>query len=322
MDSAGTSGVVMADSDVGPDITTDDEHLAGLGVLLDLSLLLLSMVIGALVKRSGASWLSQASVALLIGLFAGLLVRSSLGVGKYSEWIGFKQDFFFLFLLPPIIFESGFTLNKKHFFNNFMSICVFAFYGTLVSTLIVGAGMFVCSELGLLAHSMTLLECLIFGALISATDPVTVLAIFNELKVTPNMYMLVFGESVLNDAVAIVLYRTLMAFMITRVDAASLMSAVLTFCVIFVGSMGVGTITGLASAVLFKHNPLGAKAKHITTATATATANEAAVAPANGSEVAARLRVPAGSGEDHELDPENETAVIMSGGVNSCSASM
>jgi len=46
-----------------------------------------------------------------------------------------------------------------------------------------------------------------FGGLISATDPVTVLAIFNDLHVDVNMYALVFGESVLNDAVAIVLVR-------------------------------------------------------------------------------------------------------------------
>ena len=51
----------------------------------------------------------------------------------------------------------------------------------------------------------TFLDTLNFGAIISATDPVTVLAIFNDLHVDVNMYALVFGESVLNDAVAIVL---------------------------------------------------------------------------------------------------------------------
>ena len=51
------------------------------------------------------------------------------------------------------------------------------------------------------------LDCLLFGSLISATDPVTVLAIFSDLHVDVNLYALVFGESVLNDAVAIVLSR-------------------------------------------------------------------------------------------------------------------
>ena len=48
-------------------------------------------------------------------------------------------------------------------------------------------------------------DCLLFGAIISATDPVTTLAIFNDQNVDQNLYALIFGESVLNDAVSIVL---------------------------------------------------------------------------------------------------------------------
>ena len=48
---------------------------------------------------------------------------------------------------------------------------------------------------------------LVFGSLISAVDPVATLAIFNALDVDATLHMLVFGESVLNDAVAVVLYR-------------------------------------------------------------------------------------------------------------------
>ena len=117
--------------------------------------------------------------------------------------------------------------------------------------------MFACSSMGILAREMQFLECLLFGALISATDPVTVLAIFNQLRVVPNMYMLVFGESVLNDAVAIVLYRTVLAFFSSPVTSRSVLAAVLTFCIIFVGSLIIGTGVGLASAILFKHNPMG-----------------------------------------------------------------
>ncbi len=52
---------------------------------------------------------------------------------------------------------------------------------------------------------MHFVDCLLFGAIVSATDPVTVLAVFKELKVDVNLDALLFGESVLNDAVAIVL---------------------------------------------------------------------------------------------------------------------
>ena len=56
-----------------------------------------------------------------------------------------------------------------------------------------------------LKNKFTFLDVLFFGALISPTDPLTILAIFNDLRVDVNLYSLVFGESVLNDAVALVL---------------------------------------------------------------------------------------------------------------------
>eukprot|EP00976_Prorocentrum_cordatum_P092822 1189112-Prorocentrum_minimum.AAC.2 len=58
---------------------------------------------------------------------------------------------------------------------------------------------------------MPLLECLIYGSLISAIDPVATLSILADLNAPPLLYNLVFGESVLNDAVAIVLFRVLAA---------------------------------------------------------------------------------------------------------------
>jgi sodium/hydrogen exchanger-like protein 6/7 len=48
---------------------------------------------------------------------------------------------------------------------------------------------------------------MIFGSVLSATDPVTILAIFNQLKVDPKLYSVIFGESILNDAVSIVMFE-------------------------------------------------------------------------------------------------------------------
>ena len=60
-----------------------------------------------------------------------------------------------------------------------------------------------------LASIFSFADTVRFGAMISATDPVAILAIFSDLNVDVNLYALVFGESVLNDAVAIVITRTL-----------------------------------------------------------------------------------------------------------------
>jgi len=63
------------------------------------------------------------------------------------------------------------------------------------------------SSLGLESLDLTLLECLAFGSALSATDPVTILAIFQQYKVDPKLYTVIFGESLLNDAVSIVMYQ-------------------------------------------------------------------------------------------------------------------
>jgi NhaP-type Na+/H+ or K+/H+ antiporter len=63
------------------------------------------------------------------------------------------------------------------------------------------------SLLGLEGLSLTIVECLLFGSTLSATDPVTILAIFNALHVDPKLYSVIFGESILNDAVAIVMFE-------------------------------------------------------------------------------------------------------------------
>lgn len=61
---------------------------------------------------------------------------------------------------------------------------------------------YIYSFLGLESLDVSLLECLIFGSTLSATDPVTILAIFNQYKVDPKLYSIIFGESLLNDAVS------------------------------------------------------------------------------------------------------------------------
>ena len=120
----------------------------------------------------------------------------------------FDPEIFFNVLLPPIIFHAGYSMKKRFFFRNIGSILAFAFLGTAVSTFVIGGVMLGVTQIYTHDHySFTFLDSLHFGALISATDPVTVLAIFNDLHVDVNLYALVFGESVLNDAVAIVMSR-------------------------------------------------------------------------------------------------------------------
>ena len=131
---------------------------------------------------------------------------------RFNEELGkltFDPEIFFNILLPPIIFNAGYSMKKRHFFRNIGAITLFAFIGTTISTFAVAGVAYLAMELSKLASTapkdMVFGHCLQFGAMISATDPVTTLAIFKDLKVEPNLDALLFGESVMNDAVAIVL---------------------------------------------------------------------------------------------------------------------
>ncbi|XP_052630094.1 sodium/hydrogen exchanger 7 isoform X1 [Harpia harpyja] len=179
--------------------------------------------------------------------------------------VTFDPEVFFNILLPPIIFHAGYSLKKRHFFRNLGSILAYAFLGTAVSCFIIGNLMYGVVKLmklvGQLSDKFYYTDCLLFGAIISATDPVTVLAIFNELHADVDLYALLFGESVLNDAVAIVLSSSIVAYQPTgenthAFDAAAFFKSVGVFLGIFSGSFMMGAVTGVVTALISKFTKL------------------------------------------------------------------
>ena len=230
--------------------------------LLQLFTLATAFVLGLGIKHLKIHWIHEAGATILLGVLVGLMISGS--PDEITDWLDFDESVFFFLLLPPIIFEGGYSLRSREFFANFGAICSLAFAGTTISTFAVGFFVWICGGVGL-CYSLPLLHALVFGALISATDPVTVLAIFQELGVNTELYALVFGESVLNDAVAIVLYRTLVNFNNKGVTFVSLMESAGFFLIIFVGSLAVGVLFALSATLFFKFlNKHGAHEGHVT----------------------------------------------------------
>uniref|UniRef100_A0A3P9B3C9 Sodium/hydrogen exchanger n=1 Tax=Maylandia zebra TaxID=106582 RepID=A0A3P9B3C9_9CICH len=170
--------------------------------------------------------------------------------------VTFDPEVFFNILLPPIIFHAGYSLKKRHFFRNLGSIITYAFLGTAVSCFVIGNLMYgvvkLMQAVGQLTGKFYYTDCLFFGAIISATDPVTVLAIFNELHADGDLYALLFGESVMNDAVAIVLSSSIVAYQPAganthQFDASAFFKSVGVFIGIFSGSFVMGAATGVVT---------------------------------------------------------------------------
>uniref|UniRef100_A0A8C1DN16 Sodium/hydrogen exchanger n=1 Tax=Cyprinus carpio carpio TaxID=630221 RepID=A0A8C1DN16_CYPCA len=179
--------------------------------------------------------------------------------------VTFDPEVFFNILLPPIIFHAGYSLKRRHFFRNLGSILSYAFVGTVTSCFVTGLVMYGCvvflKVIGQLGGDFFFTDCLFFGAIVSATDPVTVLAIFNELKVDVDLYALLFGESVLNDAVAIVLSSSIVAYQPEgdnrhTFDGSALLKSLGVFLGVFSGSFAMGAATGVMTALVTKFTKL------------------------------------------------------------------
>nr|XP_028587054.1 sodium/hydrogen exchanger 9 isoform X2 [Podarcis muralis] len=177
----------------------------------------------------------------------------------------FDPSIFFNVLLPPIIFHAGYSLKKRHFFRNLGSVLAYAFVGTAISCIVIGLIMYgfvqAMVQLSQLKKGdFHFTDCLLFGSLMSATDPVTVLAIFHELHVDTDLYTLLFGESVLNDAVAIVLTHSISIYSPKEnpnaFDAAAFFQSVGNFLGIFAGSFAMGSAYAIVAALLTKFTKL------------------------------------------------------------------
>uniref|UniRef100_A0A3P9H2A9 Sodium/hydrogen exchanger n=1 Tax=Oryzias latipes TaxID=8090 RepID=A0A3P9H2A9_ORYLA len=182
-------------------------------------------------------------------IFVGLLVG---GVIKAMDQTPPVLDtkLFFLYLLPPIILDAGYFLPIRPFTENMGTILVFAVVGTLWNAFFIGGMMFaVCQIEAAQVGHVDLLSCLLFGSIVSAVDPVAVLAVFEEIHINELLHILVFGESLLNDAVTVVLYHLFEEFAhegtVTVGDA---LLGVVSFFVVSVGGVMVGVIYGVLGA--------------------------------------------------------------------------
>ena len=229
-----------------------------LNTLLVVVILGLCVLASYLIKKYRCYYMPESAAALLIGLCVGGIARILDPSKAELEFLSFQPEIFFFLLLPPIIFEAGYTLRSKSFFRNIGTIVAYAVVGTFVSTFVVGYLVFFIGKIGWIdIDRENPMEALLFGALISAVDPVATLSIMGnpELNCDPLLYSLVFGESVLNDAVAIVLFRVFAQYYGQRSVASSkIPSAVLEFIGVSIGSVGVGVLVGLICALLFKNS--------------------------------------------------------------------
>ncbi|KAF5740589.1 Sodium/hydrogen exchanger 1 [Tripterygium wilfordii] len=211
------------------------------------ALLCVCIVIGHLFEEN--KWANESTTALLLGLCAGAVVLL-VSKGHNSRILVFDEDLFFLYLLPPIIFNAGFQVKKKQFFKNFTTILLFGVLGTAISFCIISLGAFLLfNKIGV--TSLSTKDCLAVGAILSATDSVCTLQVLNQDE-TPFLYSIVFGEGVVNDATSIVLFNAVQSLNFSSINALTALKLLGTFLYLFFTSTALGIVVGLASAFIIK----------------------------------------------------------------------
>lgn len=234
--------------------SAEEEHNSSMSIFFVLCVLALGILLIHLMLQTNFQYLPESVVIVFLGAAIGMIINlmSHQNIANWRKEEAFSPTAFFLVLLPPIIFESGYNLHKGNFFQNIGSIMVFAIFGTAISAFVIGAGIYLLG-LAQVAYKLSFVESFAFGSLISAVDPVATVAIFHALDVDPVLNMLVFGESILNDAISIVLTTSVLESNNAATTSEAIILGLNRFCLMFFASAGIGVVFALISALLLKH---------------------------------------------------------------------
>jgi monovalent cation:H+ antiporter, CPA1 family len=162
---------------------------------------LLLLLIGCVVGMTARRYKLPYTLALVVaGIALGFVGPEQLQAFELSA------DLLFTFLLPPLLFEAALHVDLAEFRRDASTIGALAVVGVIFAAATTGALIFLGLNTTGLRPGFGWGEALLFGSVIAATDPISVLALFRELGVGRRLYMLVEGESLLNDGVAVVLF--------------------------------------------------------------------------------------------------------------------
>ena len=158
--------------------------------------LVLVYIISRLVKRLAfcegvAQLFPSCTIAIAVGICSQLLLAVA---GQEMLTMPWNDNVFMLVLLPPIVFSAGFHLKRSLFYRRMVPIVILAILGTVISLFSVATLLHFAKPYLLPSRNISYFELLAFGALISSTDPVSVLAIFERLRCDPSLGYIVMGK--------------------------------------------------------------------------------------------------------------------------------
>ncbi|MFT5132508.1 MAG: CPA1 family monovalent cation:H+ antiporter [Gammaproteobacteria bacterium] len=212
-------------------------------ILIIMGLLTVAMIAAAICKNLPIPY---TVFLVILGVLLGSMARNWPQLAQLQAFQLTPELVLFLFL-PALIFESAFNLDARQLIKDLAPVLTLAIPALLISTAIIGLGLWWLID-------MDIFIALLFGALISATDPVAVVALFKELGAPQRLTVLVEGESLLNDATAIVVFNIILGLVITGSFVWSDIGlATSSFLKVFIGGAVVGSVIGIVlSEMLYR----------------------------------------------------------------------
>jgi len=207
-----------------------------IGDLISLVLLLLfiAVIAGIFFKRIEIPY----TIGLfLIGVLITVISSNIAEIGHLFDFVLSPEVILFLFL-PPLVFEAAFHINKRLMTKMFVPIIILAIPGLIFSTIIIG---YIVGW----ATPLPLFYAMLFGALISATDPVSVIGLFKNIGAPARLTTILEGESVFNDASAIVTFSIVLGIIGAGIfDIHTIVYGAEGILWSFFGGILTGTVTG------------------------------------------------------------------------------
>ena len=229
--------------------TTGVEDYSDRRLLVVVFVITVCGMVKSIIRYLNIRWLPEAGGCILVGVL-GYVILSHMPHVQFA----FDGDMFLRIMVPPIVFEAAVKINKQSFRRHAIPITIYAVVGTLASTAFTAVILHKGSSI-LNCTTIPVKESLIFGALISSIDPIAVLSVLNNMGMTDSdaIYVLIFGESLLNDGIAIVLFQTLVHFLDESLvmDTEVVFDAITHFVVVAVGSLSVGMLSGACATIYF-----------------------------------------------------------------------
>uniref|UniRef100_A0AAG5DUY8 Sodium/hydrogen exchanger n=1 Tax=Anopheles atroparvus TaxID=41427 RepID=A0AAG5DUY8_ANOAO len=191
----------------------------------------------------------ESCLLIMVGVIVGVLLRYAINL----DMSPLTPNTFFFYMLPPIILDAGYFMPNRMFFDNIGTILLMAVIGTIFNIATIGTSLWACGQTGIFGVDLPFLHIFLFSSLIAAVDPVAVLAVFEEIHVNEVLYIVVFGESLLNDAVTVVMYHMFEVYNeigASQIIAVDIVSGIASFFVVALGGTIIGVIWGFLTGLV------------------------------------------------------------------------